>query len=175
MRIATFLSTTALAVMLGGCATYAQSDAPAPLARGALQSREAAVVGQVELLGTPGALRVHVTVTGLPAGTYGTHVHAVGQCVAPAFTSAGPHWNPTSRQHGRLNPMGSHHGDLPNLVVGADGRGEFTAPLPGTFAELRDGDGAALVVHARPDDELTDPTGNSGDRIACAVFTPVAG
>ncbi len=146
-------------------------------ARGALLNAQGTDVGIVTVDRLPdGAMTLTLVTTGIAAGTYGAHVHMVGQCDGPRFTTAGAHWNPTTRQHGRLNPQGSHHGDLPNLVVAPDGRGRLSAALPGTFdgvGGLMDTDGAALVVHARPDDELTDPTGNSGDRIACAVLTRV--
>ena len=120
-------------------------------------------------------VRVRVEAAGLAPGTYAVHVHGVGRCDPPAFDSAGPHWNPTARQHGRLNPMGPHSGDLPNLSVGTDGAGAVEFTIPGTTLRrganaLIDGDGAALVVHANPDDYRTDPSGNSGARIACGVL-----
>jgi Cu-Zn family superoxide dismutase len=107
------------------------------------------------------------------------HLHQTGRCDAPDFASAGPHWNPTSHQHGRLNPQGPHLGDLPNLQVAANGSGriDFVVPVPaGTAAganPLLDADGTALVIHAAADDLWTDPSGNSGARIACGVLTPV--
>jgi Cu-Zn family superoxide dismutase len=124
------------------------------------------------------SLRVRLEAAGLPPGTYGVHVHAVGLCDPPAFASAGPHWNPAARQHGKDNPMGMHMGDLPNLVVTADGRGGYDyaiadATLAGPGADaLLDADGAAVVIHAQADDYRTDPSGNSGARIACGVLTP---
>jgi Cu-Zn family superoxide dismutase len=113
--------------------------------------------------------------TGVRAGTYGAHVHAVGRCDAPDFASAGPHWNPTGEQHGGSNPQGMHMGDLPNLMVDADGRGKLEITLPGTrlvagSSAMMDADGAAIVIHERADDYRTDPSGNSGARIACGVF-----
>jgi Cu-Zn family superoxide dismutase len=120
-------------------------------------------------------VRVRVEAAGLAPGTYAVHVHAVGRCDPPDFQSAGPHWNPTTHQHGRLNPQGPHLGDLPNLSVGTDGGGavEFTiadAALRSGNHPLLDGDGASVVVHANPDDYRTDPSGNSGARIACGVL-----
>lgn len=120
-------------------------------------------------------LRVRVQATGLPPGVHGVHVHAVGRCDPPDFASAGPHWNPAGRQHGSLNPQGPHMGDMPNLTVGADGRGTLEFEIPAGRVRdgaqaLLDADGAALVVHASPDDYRTDPSGNSGARIACGVF-----
>jgi Cu-Zn family superoxide dismutase len=113
-----------------------------------------------------GSLRIDAS--GLTPGVHGMHLHAVGRCDPPDFASAGPHWNPASRKHGTENPEGPHLGDLPNLTVGADGRASATLAVP---PELLDEDGAALVIHAGPDDYRTDPSGNSGARIACAAFT----
>jgi Cu-Zn family superoxide dismutase len=117
-------------------------------------------------------LRIRVEAAGLSSGIYGVHVHSVGRCQAPSFESAGPHWNPSNRLHGRDNPGGQHRGDLPNLMVGTDGNGsfEFTiqgSRLSGRNSPLLDQDGASIVIHARPDDYRTDPSGNSGARIAC--------
>lgn len=120
-------------------------------------------------------IRVRVEAAGLAPGAYAAHVHGIGRCEAPGFTSAGPHWNPTSRQHGKDNPAGMHKGDLPNLTVGADGRGSFeftiaAARISGGEGSLLDADGAAVMIHASPDDYRTDPTGNAGARIACGVL-----
>lgn len=107
-------------------------------------------------------------------GTFGVHIHSVGKCQAPDFTSAGAHWNPGMKQHGRDNPMGAHGGDLPNIVAGIDRKMTLEHKLPDIMLEgpsgLLDADGAALVIHEKADDYLTDPTGNSGKRIICGVF-----
>lgn len=141
-----------------------------------------------QLLGPNGELRgtatlaqqrrgtlVRVRIEGLPAGTYAIHLHSVGKCEAPKFTSAGGHFNPTMKMHGKDNSMGPHLGDLPNIVVGPGGTGtlDTTAAdltLVGGPAPLLDTDGAAVVLHAGPDDYKTDPSGNSGDRIACGAL-----
>jgi Cu-Zn family superoxide dismutase len=115
-----------------------------------------------------------VDVAGLKPGRHGIHLHAVGTCTAPDFKSAGGHFNPSGKVHGRSNPAGHHGGDLPNLDVAADGRGHLDATLDGVSmgggpdSILHEG-GTALVIHADPDDEATDPAGNSGARIACGV------
>lgn len=107
----------------------------------------------------------------MPAGTYAVHVHTTGKCEGPKFTSAGGHWNPTNRQHGKDNPQGAHYGDLPNLTVSTGGTGSVSFTVAGaTMPGLLDADGAAFMVHAKPDDYKTDPTGDAGDRIACGVF-----
>lgn len=122
-----------------------------------------------------GGIRVRVEAAGLATGTYAVHLHEVGLCEAPDFASAGPHWNPTGRQHGQLNPMGPHLGDLPNLTVGTGGAGTLEFVIPGATLSrgdraLLDRDGAALVIHVGPDDYRTDPSGNSGARLACGVI-----
>jgi Cu-Zn family superoxide dismutase len=122
------------------------------------------------------SLRVRIEAVGMSPGAYGAHLHAIGRCDAPGFESAGPHWNPTGQMHGKDNPKGMHKGDLPNLIVGTDGRGSFEYTIPNaalsgmTPTSLIDGDGAAVVIHALPDDFRTDPSGKSGARIACGVL-----
>jgi Cu-Zn family superoxide dismutase len=115
-------------------------------------------------------------VAGLSPGAHGIHLHAVGKCEPPGFTSAGGHLNPFAKEHGMENPAGSHLGDLPNLDVSADGTATMSFPLglsPRALqTQMFDGDGTAIVIHAGPDDYRTDPSGNSGGRVACGVFAP---
>lgn len=124
---------------------------------------------------TDDGVRIRVSASGLPAGPHGMHVHEIGRCDGPAFTSAGAHWNPAKRQHGRDNPAGAHLGDMTNLVVGPDGRGSAEFVIAGARLTkgprpLYDDDGAALLIHAAADDYRTDPSGSSGDRILCSVL-----
>jgi len=109
----------------------------------------------------------------LPPGPRAMHLHAVGTCTPPSFDSAGPHWNPTGKQHGKENPQGPHLGDLPNITIKPDGTLETQFTIQGITLRgeqgLLDGDGGAMIIHAGPDDYKTDPTGNAGARIACAV------
>ena len=116
---------------------------------------------------------VSITINGsnMPPGMHGVHVHMVGSC-EPDFASAGGHWNPTAQKHGLDDPEGQHAGDMPNLEVGDDGTATLTYTLAGgaTFDGLMDADGSALIVHSGEDDQTTDPSGDSGDRIACGVF-----
>jgi len=133
----------------------------------ALVNSAGASTGSVQLEPRPGGTYLRIAVQGLSPGDHGLHLHAVGRCDGPAFQSAGPHWNPASKQHGHLNPLGAHLGDLPNLTVSANGRGAINFLVAGS---LTDADGTSLVIHAKPDDYRTDPSGNSGDRIACAVI-----
>jgi Cu-Zn family superoxide dismutase len=117
---------------------------------------------------------LRIVVSGLPAGVHGVHIHTTGKCEGPAFTSAGGHLNPAGHQHGKDNPAGSHLGDLSNLTVDSHGNGELVQPMTVDATTLRaqllDADGAAVVVHTAADDYHTDPSGNSGARIACAVL-----
>ena len=144
-----------------------------------LRAADGRPMGLASVTQEAGGVRVRITSTALPPGTHGAHLHSTGQCAAPDFTSAGPHWNPGARKHGHNNPAGYHQGDLGSVGIGADGRLIVGLLVPGTSLHqarlsaplvLGDADGAALVIHADPDDERTDPSGNSGARIACAVI-----
>lgn len=142
----------------------AESGATAGAAAVPLTAADGTVIGEVTRSGNA----FQVTARGLPPGVHGIHLHDAGLCEGPGFDSAGPHWNPTTAQHGRENPQGPHLGDLPNLEVGADGRASASFAAQDGLA---DANGFALVIHADPDDNRTDPSGNSGARIACAAIT----
>lgn len=128
---------------------------------------------------TPGVagVRIDGALTNVPPGVHGIHFHQVGRCDAPAFTTAGPHLNPSNGQHGLDNPRGPHAGDLPNVAANVNGQmivdiatSRVTLAFVGPGA-LFDADGTTLVIHAGADDQRTDPAGNSGERIACGVIT----
>ncbi|RYD65122.1 MAG: superoxide dismutase family protein [Sphingomonadales bacterium] len=140
-------------------------------ATAALAMADGSAAGSAVATATPEGLTVTVSVTGITPGEHGVHVHMTGKCDAPGFTTAGGHWNPASTQHGLDNPQGAHAGDMPNLNVADDGTGTLSFTLrSGTMAQLLDADGSAFVVHAGKDDQKTDPSGDSGDRVACGVF-----
>lgn len=149
---------------------------PAPVATATLLAPDGATRGTAQATETAEGIRLAINGENLPAGGHGAHVHMIGTCNPSDFASAGSHWNPMGKQHGRNNPQGMHMGDLPNLLIGTDGRGSLEISIPGgTLTSgsnpMLDADGAALVIHAGPDDMMTDPSGNSGGRIACGVFT----
>jgi superoxide dismutase, Cu-Zn family len=163
-------------LLVGGCTTAAV-DSSARRGQAVLRDKAGQQVGLATLTEQAEGVQVELSAKGLPPGPKGLHIHGVGKCDPPDFASAGAHFNPTGKKHGRLNPEGSHAGDLPNLVVSADGTASIDAitgaatlrpALPGSlFGE----GGTSLVIHAQADDEKTDPTGNSGARIACGAIT----
>ena len=164
-----------LAALMTVLATQSSATARPTNASTVLMDASGKAVGRAMLIATPRGLHVIVSAMGLPPGVHGVHVHAVGICAAPDFASAGPHWNPMARQHGSANPQGMHMGDLPNLVVDPNGNGTLDGLIQGaTLTDganpLLDADGAAIVVHAAPDDYKTDPSGASGSRTACGVL-----
>lgn len=132
-------------------------------------------VGTVHFAEERQMVRVDVRLVDLAPGDHGVHIHATGRCEAPAFTSAGAHFNPANKAHGKLSPNGPHAGDLGNVTVGSDRRGAgtfFTPHLstnPAASNSVLLGGGLSVVVHAQADDDKTDPSGNSGDRVACGV------
>ena len=149
------------------------NDAAVPAPAANFVGGDGSALGSVTVEDSAGGVVLRLAGSGMPAGTHGLHIHMVGKCEGPKFESAGAHWNPDNKKHGLENPEGPHRGDLPNATVGADGALTESLTLAGVpLAELRDSDGSALVVHAQPDDNMTDPSGNSGDRIACAVIAP---
>jgi superoxide dismutase, Cu-Zn family len=119
-----------------------------------------------------GGVHVSGELTGVPNGEHGFHIHETGTCdAAVKFESAGAHFEPGDKKHGTENPEGPHAGDLMNVT--ADDDGKVAVDLHNTnvtLEQLLDTDGAALVLHADPDDYKTDPSGNSGDRFACGVI-----
>lgn len=166
------LTATAL---LAGCTANQQLDGAAA-AHGAviapLLKADGTPVGAATVLAVEGGrIAVAVTVYGMSPGKHGVHVHTTGAC-APSFAAAGGHWNPASMAHGLSDPTGQHAGDMPNIDVKADGTGTVTYTLAqgATLAGLLDADGSSFIVHAGEDDQRTDPSGNSGDRVACGVF-----
>jgi Cu-Zn family superoxide dismutase len=165
----------AAVLALSGCAA---AGAIANTQTITLRDATGRTVGTALLTPATEGVQVVLSSNGLPAGVHGVHIHQTGLCDAPDFASAGGHFNPASRQHGTQNPAGPHAGDLPNLTVDANEHGTLNAVAMGVTLEgseansLRKAGGTSLVVHASADDYRTDPSGNSGARIACGVIPP---
>jgi len=165
-----------VSIMLTAAALSAQAPTPVR-ATATLKNAQGEEVGTATLALTQRgtAVTINGTFSKLPPGTHAIHVHNVGACTPPDFTSAGPHFNPGGKQHGTANPNGHHAGDLPNFEVDAKGVGDVSFAVPDmTFGDgpnsLFHPGGTALVIHAAADDNKTDPSGNAGARIACGVI-----
>jgi superoxide dismutase, Cu-Zn family len=160
-----------LAILLPAAADSADT------ARAEFVNRHGQPAGEATLVPTPNGVLIKASLTDLPPGERGFHIHEVGACDAPDFTSAGGHLEPAGKMHGYLNPEGPHAGDLPNIHVPESGTVKVDVVNPyvsldGRRVNLLDADGSALVIHAKADDYRTDPAGDAGDRIACAVIRP---
>lgn len=168
------VSALGVALTLSACAQKAPLGAPPPpksFAEALLYNGEGIETGRVTLTPEGDGLTGHVSVTGgLTQGPHGMHIHAVGECKPKDFASAGGHFNPTGKQHGLQNPMGSHAGDLPMIMADADGRGSSSFTVHADLDTLLDADGASFVIHAGLDDMKSDPAGNSGARVMCGVL-----
>jgi superoxide dismutase, Cu-Zn family len=174
MRLRTLL---AIPTLVSFFAAVAVGDAAPKSAHADIINAQGMKIGTARITPTADGVRVAVNVSQLPPGQHGIHIHTVGKCEGPAFTSAGGHFNPTMAHHGVNNPQNPHPhlGDLPNLVVDSDGKAKVTFVATGvTLGEgansLFHEGGTSIVIHAKADDLMSDPSGNSGDRIACGVI-----
>jgi Cu-Zn family superoxide dismutase len=158
----------ALALILG-C-----GPSPPATAKATLVNNQGQKVGEATLTETPQGVKISLKVENLPPGVHAFHIHEKGACAAPGFKA--PAASILGKHHGLKNPQGPHAGDLPSLTVGADGKGNLEAVAalvtlkPGKNSLFQEG-GTSLVLHAGPDDDLTDPAGNAGARIACGPIT----
>jgi len=168
---------SSLAVLSIGCASVQQMTDAVSRAQVVMYNTAGNAIGTGTIWqDKDNVVHVDIATITLPAGSHGIHFHQVGKCEggSGAFATAGGHYNPMATEHGLNNPKGPHAGDNPDIQVPEGGVGHvaFTTnrvtltPGPTT---LFDADGSALVIHANADDQVTNPSGNSGARIACGV------
>lgn len=175
---ATICGCLALAlVALAGTAMGAQDAKPVKELKIPLTNGGGQRVGTAVLKQKKDGVQVKVSLNNMTPGDHGVHIHQNAVCQGPDFKSAGGHFNPDTKQHGFENPTGHHAGDTPsNLTVGANGNGSATWMLtavtlqPGATNSLLSNGGTSLMVHEKADDMKTDPSGGSGNRIACGVI-----
>jgi Cu-Zn family superoxide dismutase len=164
----------AIAGLMGAVAVYA-AEKPVTVE---LKDTNGQSVGSAILSEGEGGsgVTIKLNLKKLAPGEHAIHFHQVAKCEAPAFTTAGGHFNPDQKQHGLQNPAGPHAGDMPNFTVKADGTSKATVTDPrvnlgaGDHSLFTNG-GTALVIHAKADDMKSDPAGNAGDRVACGTIT----
>ena len=176
MKIIPLFSALPIVLAASACATSSAAPTAAPSVSAKLVAGDGSARGTATVTEAADGLHVLVKGVGLTPGMHGVHIHTVGTCTGPDFTSAGGHWNPTGHQHGKDNPAGMHMGDMPNMQAGSDGTGEIEYVVKGgTISDganpLLDADGAAIVIHATADDYKSDPAGNAGGRVACGVLS----
>ncbi|MBO9130646.1 superoxide dismutase family protein [Bacillus sp. 165] len=159
-----------LCLMIGGC----DQGHPKKM-EVKIRNADGDEIGTADIAQAPQGLKIKVKAEGLEPGVHGCHIHEIGVCKGPDFISSGNHFNPDNKEHGLLNPKGAENGDLPNLI--ADDQGKVDAEIAAPSVSLKEGktslwrkDGASLIITENLDDGMSQPSGESGKRIACGVI-----
>ncbi len=165
-----------MCLLAGAIHVAGASDHPIA-ARAELHNASGETVGTAEMAEVSGGVKITLDVSKLSPGMHAFHIHGTGKCELPDFKSAGGHFNPEGKEHGMKNPKGHHAGDMENFEAAADGSAHVE--VVNTAVTLGEGknslfppNGTAFVIHEKADDEMTDPAGNAGGRVACGVIEP---
>lgn len=164
-----FLS--AVLLLMAGCSGEERS----PLET-SVYNAEDDKIGTATFTEQPAGVQVKLKVEGLEPGMHAVHIHEFPKCESPDFKTAGNHFNPLSKEHGLMNAKGAHAGDMPNVETDASGMIDVELMLP--EAKLKEDqmsllrkEGTSIVIHSGPDDGMSQPAGDSGERVACGKIT----